>query len=259
MIDEPCTPLITVADIEANCDLDQFHEEDPPTDQGMTDAAAAASRVTWALAGRQHGVCALEGERPGRVRRANRCARPYRNSSGNWVNGCACSPVDVVLLGQTPVVSIEEVRIGGEVLEVGGYELVGSNRLVRRDGGHWPACQLLHLPDGDPQVLEVDYTWGQPLDTQGVRAAAELACELLKAKYGSASTKCRLPERVTSVTRQGISFVLLDTFDFLQEGRTGVYAFDQWLGTVNPEALQRQPRVRTPDVAVARGGATPSS
>ena len=63
-----------------------------------------------------------------------------------------------------------------------------------------------------------------PPGTQGM--VAYLACERSKAAAGKA---CSLPERVTSVTRQGVSWTLLDPQDFLAQGMTGVARLDQWL------------------------------
>jgi hypothetical protein len=54
---------------------------------------------------------------------------------------------------------------------------------------------------------------------------------------------------VQSITRQGISMAILDPFDFLDNGRTGVYQFDLWLATVNPTGLPRRSRVFSPDIA----------
>jgi hypothetical protein len=247
---DPCTLLLTVDDLDG-CSVNQYDEVDPPTDEDIADVIAGASRVAWALGGRQHGICSVENERPGRVRHGYGCSRPGR-VNGTWTNSCVCAAASTVTLGHTPVVSIEDVRIGGASLVQGvDYELVRPNRLVRRDGGVWPADQLLHLDDGDLDVLVVDYTYGAELDPYGQLAVAALACEMLKAKKGKA---CKLPERVTSVTRQGVSYVLLDPMSFLKEGRTGVYLFDSWITNVNPGGLTGPPLVRSPDVAIPRGG-----
>lgn len=248
MIEQPCAPLVTPEDVEKYCNLSQFGDE-PPSGEEILDAAAVASRVAWALGGRRHGLCPVTGERPGRPRWRSCClTRSAYRWNGEWRNGCSCKRLPIVQLAGDPVDSIQAVRIGGVVLDPSAYHQLSGNRLIRRDGGSWPACQLLDEPDDAEDVLVVDYTWGVPVDPQGILAISELACELLKARPGSGG-KCRLPERVTQVTRQGVTFVLLDPFDFLQEGRTGVYSFDLWISTVNPELLTQAPRVRSPDIA----------
>lgn len=72
----------------------------------------------------------------------------------------------------------------------------------------------------------VEYTQGSTLVPGSGRAAAALAREYVKASQGLA---CRLPERITSVTRQGMSWTILDPQDFLTRGLTGVSVVDHWL------------------------------
>jgi hypothetical protein len=43
---------------------------------------------------------------------------------------------------------------------------------------------------------------------------------------------CSLPERVTSISRQGVSWTMLDSMDFLDKGLTGIGRIDQWLAAV---------------------------
>jgi hypothetical protein len=56
-----------------------------------------------------------------------------------------------------------------------------------------------------------------------------LAEEYLKAYQGKSGA---LPERVTSVSRQGASWTILDPQDFLKDGLTGIGPIDQWLAQV---------------------------
>ncbi len=69
-------------------------------------------------------------------------------------------------------------------------------------------------------------------------AARTLAIEF--AKLWSDDETCALPQRVTSVSRQGVSFTILDQQDFIQELRTGLYAVDLFLKTVNPDGARRK-------------------
>jgi hypothetical protein len=81
-------------------------------------------------------------------------------------------------------------------------------------------------------------------------AARTLAIEF--AKLWSDDETCALPQRVTSVSRQGVSFTILDQQDFIQELRTGLYAVDLFLKTVNPDGARRKTKVYSVDTPRAR-------
>jgi hypothetical protein len=66
------------------------------------------------------------------------------------------------------------------------------------------------------------------------------------------------PERVTQVTRQGVSAKTVDSQDMIAAGMTGIYEVDLWVMSVNPHKLQRQARVFSPDMGRPRRQATPS-
>jgi hypothetical protein len=70
-----------------------------------------------------------------------------------------------------------------------------------------------------------------------------LAEELDKAAEGSSA--CKLPQRVTNISRQGMSMTLLDPQDFLQDGRTGLYEVDLALRVFNPHQAKTRARVFT--------------
>ena len=78
-------------------------------------------------------------------------------------------------------------------------------------------------------VVRVHYKTTNNLPPGSDRAVYRLAEEYVKCYLGQA---CSLPERVTSITRQGASWTLLDPQDFLQDGLTGVGPVDQWLAQV---------------------------
>lgn len=78
-------------------------------------------------------------------------------------------------------------------------------------------------------VVRVHYTTANNLPPGADLAALRLAEEFLKAFQGQ---ECALPERVTSVTRQGVSWTILDPQDFLSDGLTGIGPVDQWLAQV---------------------------
>lgn len=72
--------------------------------------------------------------------------------------------------------------------------------------------------------ITVDYTYGSPPAIDWQRAVNQLAQQFALAEACDAG--CRLPERVTSVAREGISYTLIDPQEFLNEGRTGLYFVD---------------------------------
>lgn len=91
----------------------------------------------------------------------------------------------------------------------------------------------------------VTYEFGSQPPPAVCRAVDVLSEEIRLAHNGEA---CRLPERVTSVSRQGVSWTLLDPQDFLTEGRTGIYEVDLVLSMyTGPNRVQARARVWTPD------------
>lgn len=98
--------------------------------------------------------------------------------------------------------------------------------------------------------VQVSYVYGTNPPAAGRLAARTLANELLLAINNS--NQCRLPDRVTAVTRQGISYTVLDSQDFLEQGRTGLYEIDLFLKTVNPDNARKKSRVFSPDLPRAR-------
>jgi hypothetical protein len=132
------------------------------------------------------------------------------------------------------------------LLGVNDYRIDDYRYLVRTDGEAWPCCQdLLADPVNDDNTFSVSYTYGSAPPAAGVLAAADLACELAKSCAGQ---ECTLPSRVQSITRQGMSMVLLDPFDFLERGKVGIYTVDLFLRAYNPSGLRRPSRVLSPDI-----------
>jgi hypothetical protein len=158
-------------------------------------------------------------------------------------------------LGRTPIVSIEEILIDGNVLDPSEYHVDDAKWLVRNCGG-WPTCQNLGCPTTDPCTFSVDFTWGQNPPQSGQRAAGLLAAELYKAD--TPGLTCALPQRVTSISRQGVSFAVLDSQTFLQKNLTGIYNIDTFIMAYNPSGSMRRPTVFSPDVPnVARRSTWP--
>lgn len=137
-------------------------------------------------------------------------------------------------LKHTPVRSIDEVRIGGKLLPSSSYQLRGNKYLVST-GSFWP----IH------KEIEITYTHGTNPPRLGIAAAIRLANELVWNDRGD--EQCTLPERISSsVTRQGVSYTILDPQDFLDKGRTGITIVDLFINTANPSRAKKRPRVFSP-------------
>ena len=161
-------------------------------------------------------------------------------------DGCGCSSVEEIGL-PGPVDSIVEVRVDGEVVDPSAYRVDNRTYLVRMDGDKWPTCQDLSKPAGEQDTWEVTYRWGTEVPMGGKVAASILSCEMAKASLGR---ECSLPQRLQSVTREGVTVSILDTFEGLEAGRTGIWLVDSWVTSVT-----RSPRrsvVLSPDTYKAR-------
>lgn len=170
--------------------------------------------------------------------------------------GC-CGPTSIGL-GRSPIIGINEVMIDGEVIDPSEYRIDDGKWLVRQvccDG--WPTCQDMSCPLGEPNTFGVDFKFGQNPPVAGQIAATILASEFYKA--ATPGLACSLPTRITSITRQGISFAILDPQTFLTDGLTGNYQVDLFIKAYNPNKQIRRPMVWSPDIAnIARRDTTPT-
>ena len=221
-----CAPWLEAADLSDCCG--SVDPESPLIESSIL----AASEVLYELSGR-----IFSGTCTGTV-------RPCGDACRCWYSDCGCNRLAKAFL-QRDVLSVSEVNIGGEILDASAYRLE-DGFLVRLDGLGWPCCQDLAAPVGDPDTFSVTVTYGSPVPAVGVEAARVLACELVKSCVPG--EVCSLPARVTSISRQGVSMVMLDPMAFLDNGRTGLYAVDLFLSTFNPQALRRPPSVWSPDL-----------
>lgn len=223
-----------------------------------------ATEFLWNWTGRGFGLCEVS-VRPCRLA----CSRPstYYGGSrvggvriapmhggGFWVDyGCGCpptlhgcrcgtGPASIKLPG--PVASVEEIRIDGAVLERGNYRVDNHNLLVRTDGGIWPSCQDMEATIDQPNTWQVDYTRGAPVPTGGQVAAGVLAEEMALALCNDGA--CKLPERVQTVTRQGVTMAMIDLMEDMDRGRTGIWLIDSWVSSVT--APRSRSAVYSPDV-----------
>lgn len=169
--------------------------------------------------------------------------------------GPACSGHRVALLPGYPVVDVQRITTDGVDLPDGAgldpkaWVIIDDRWVARSDGGHWPCRQRLDRLDGEPGTWAIEYTWGEAVPAGGLLALQVLACELGKSFAGDKS--CRLPKRLQSITREGLTAVVLDPFQFLDKGRFGIYEIDTWLNSVNPDNLSRDGKVISPATLAA--------
>ena len=171
---------------------------------------------------------------------------------GRCGNSCSCSEVSEIIL-PGPIAEPLEILIDGIELDLSRVRVDNYNRLVRIDGGRFPTCQDLGAPATEPGTWQVTIAKGEEVPPGGELVAGILACEFAKSLCGDDS--CRLPKRVTSITRQGITIAMLDDFQKLQVGFTGIWEIDSWISTYTTN-LRTGPwqmgRVSSPDIPEQR-------
>ena len=176
--------------------------------------------------------------------------------AGQWFNsGCATaccgnSACAVVLRG--PVASVDEVLVDGEVVPASAYRVDvtgGAYLLVRVDGACWPVCQRMDREPDEDGTFEVTYGMGVPLPLALQVATALLACEYVKALTPSEAGACRLPAKMTRLSRQGVEVELEAPAP--ADGKTGIREVDDVVATLNPGRRQRPPVLLSPDLPEA--------
>jgi hypothetical protein len=137
------------------------------------------------------------------------------------------------------VVAVTEVLdANGDTVDPSNYRLVEHSTLVFDPGFTW-----------DSHDITVTYDYGTMPPQLGRMAARQLAIEFCHLWAGE---ECAFPERVTSVSRLGVSFTILDNQDFIDDMRTGVYAVDLFLKSVNPDRARARARVFSVDIPRAK-------
>lgn len=231
-------------------------------------AAALTTGLLWSATGRQYGVCSVT-VRPCQPKRAfpayetfpvlhggdGRFLQPFIDVSGQ-VKNCGCgsrcccdAACEAELDG--PVAEVTEVLVDGVVVDASAYRVdvqYGAWLLVRTDGLCWPICQDFNT-NGGFDTFFVTYGQGNPLPLALEAAWSILVCEFVKGVTGNGD--CRLPARITSLTRQGVS-VDFAPIDFTELGfQTGVNEVDQVVASLNPSRLVSPPTVISPDLHAA--------
>lgn len=236
------TEVTTVwASVEDACRSRQ-HELDEATVALLSDQLLVASDLLFNLTGRRwNGGGATHTYRPDPQERC------WRNSAS------------MLRLPRFPATSITSVKVDGATVAAGRYRIDDRRWLVyvpATDGtetlGGWPSVQRLDLPSTAQGTWEVTYVYGAAPPRGGAAAAASLAVELALSCQGK---KTRLPSRVTSLTRQGVTLAVLDPLTLFDDGKTGVAEVDMWVANVNLAARRGHPTVWIPG---KRRGVTPA-
>lgn len=250
-------------DVDTSC-CDEWDTFTPDLQQA---AAEYGAFTIWAATGRRFGLC-NRTVRPCGLDNMTYMPAGYFWSEGTWqpyiFNGawrncagcpgssmgcCTCQPTCQVWL-PPPVISIPAtgVSVDGAIIPVDAWRVDEGQWLVRTDGNCWPTCQDYNVDSGTG-VFTVTYQRGIPVPQLLLRAAGELACEWAKSCMGAA---CRLPQRVQSVARQGVTLSMVDVQILLKNGFTGVQTVDQVIRNFNPYGLTSRMAIASPDLPVVR-------
>lgn len=222
------------------------------------EACEVASYLLWAMSGRKYTGTTIVTERYTCVLRNNRMGPStktnspvlfggdvYNIPSGDYdeyseLTADGLSPDARIRLRGRPVTKVISMRNKvGTIIDPSKYYLVDHSTIHVAAGTPWTPCNT-----------EITYEYGVPVPVAGRMAARTMALEF--AKLWAGDDDCALPQRITSVSRQGISYTILDNQEFIDELRTGLYAVDLFLKTVNPDNARRKSKVFTPDVPRAR-------
>ena len=222
------------------------------------EAAQVASNLLWAMSGRKYTgetivteryTCTLRNNRMGPSDRTNSPVLfggdVYNIPSGDYdeyseLTADGMSPESRIRLRGRPVTRIISMRNrNGTVLDPSSYYLVDHSTIQIKAGTAWTPCNV-----------EITYAYGVPVPVAGKMAARKLAIEF--ARLWAGDEMCELPQRVTSVSRQGVSYTILDNQEFIDELRTGLYEIDLFLKVVNPDNARRKSKVFSVDTPRAR-------
>ncbi|QUE25582.1 head-to-tail adaptor [Microbacterium phage Fransoyer] len=180
-------------------------------------------------------------------------------TGGVWVNACGCGPAicghdslsTVYLPG--PVGGIEYIKLDGEIIDPSRYAVYDGNRLVSLDPALvWPASQDLRSGPDDFGAFAVSYYQGVAPNELVASAAGYLAVEFFKSCTGDG--KCRLPRKVTQVSRRGTTYEV-DTGLFA-DGLTRIPEVDAVILMLNPNRLAQAPRIVAPELGSRRNRPT---
>lgn len=118
-------------------------------------------------------------------------------------------------------------------------------RLQQGVGGSLPLWRTNWSTGSAQELLRATYRFADTITPGARRAALAYAHEFFLLAIGD--DECHLPQRITSIDREGLGIQLLTPADVLDKGRTGIQAVDDWLSKANPKQTLRPSQVFTPD------------
>jgi len=236
-------------DIDESLDLETIDPSDVDLLKDYEAALAAcefASQTLWALSGRKfHTGTVTEQYVVDRAWISPYALTPVRGASvydKDW-GIYVVDPYDwntrKVRLNGFPVKSVISVKslADGSVLTPADYSVINRS--------------TLHLNTDMSRGFEITYRYGQEPPVAGRMAAKTMALQFFYLWSGREG-ECDLPSRVTNVTREGVSWTILDSQDFLDELKTGIYAVDMFLRSVNPDRARVKAKVFSVDIPRGR-------
>ena len=215
--------------------------DDVGTTEFALEACEAASFLLWGLSGRKFSGFYSITERYLTAERTNE-ERYYLASNA----GYAVPAGIFLILSRNMEHNIVRLR-GNPVLSVEAIHMVATGDLVDPDLYDIWNHTIVKFKGSIPGDLDITYTYGAMPPAAGRMAARQLATQFALL-WGGREEECSLPSRVTNVNRQNVSWVLLDQQDFIDELKTGIYAVDLFLKTVNPDKARAKAKVFSPDI-----------
>lgn len=162
--------------------------------------------------------------------------------------GCSCCGVSEIMLGESPIAEITEVKVDGVVLtpEV-DYRLDDDNFLVRI-GGHWPCCQRITAPDDEEGTFSVAGVAGADPPIEAKLAALSWAADLYLACQPG---ECSIPVEIAGMVRENVDYEFrVARREDLEAGFVGNLLADQLIAAYRDQATPPAD-VWSPDVSAA--------
>lgn len=168
----------------------------------------------------------------------------FNISCGTCLGECQCNTISEVYIPDT--FAVTGVMIDGIALDpINDVRVYDHSRILRTDGDLWPICQDLNVADTESGGWSITVLEGLPIPPGGELMAGLLTCELAKACVGD--DNCRLPRRIQTITRQGVTVGFQDLFEGLSELRTGLWEVDAWIES-NRVGKWFQATITSPDL-----------
>lgn len=226
-----------------------------PTSEYINDATAIATRIVYELSGRRWVWPAVTTTETVEI--------------GPWPNTITLQGRPVIEVSSVvrtypdgTEVPLEYTLENGHRIRLTGYVQMGQSSWVNGDPAFYNSQYFTQNSMVDPtqtggffltipdRVISITYSYGSPPPKELAWAIEVLAKEIVLAMTNP--DDCRLPDRTTSVTRQGVTLSLLTHDQFIEKGLTGIPEVDTALRVFNPSKAKRPARVYSPTSPPAR-------